>query len=45
MLPHIQDGRRFFVKTALGRDEAMFRGEATGLRAMGGERAVWRRVA
>ena len=31
-------GRQLFVKTALGRDpEAMFRGEAEGLRAMHGE--------
>ncbi|KAG2491705.1 hypothetical protein HYH03_009868 [Edaphochlamys debaryana] len=29
-----QDGRRFFVKTALGRDDSMFRGEALGLQAM-----------
>ncbi|PNH06027.1 Protein-ribulosamine 3-kinase, chloroplastic, partial [Tetrabaena socialis] len=27
-------GRRFFVKTATGRDESMFRGEALGLQAM-----------
>jgi len=32
-------GRQLFVKTALGRDpEAMFKGEAEGLRAMHGER-------
>lgn len=30
-------GRRVFVKTALGRDDAMFRGEALGLNAMRGE--------
>ncbi|PNW76317.1 hypothetical protein CHLRE_12g542202v5 [Chlamydomonas reinhardtii] len=29
-----QDGKRYFVKTALGRDEAMFKGEALGLQAM-----------
>lgn len=35
-----EGGRRLFVKTALGRDpEAMFRGEAEGLRAMHGGRA------
>jgi hypothetical protein len=29
-------GKKLFVKTSLGRDEAMFRGEALGLRAMAG---------
>lgn len=32
-------GQRYFVKTARGRDEGMFRGEALGLQAMYGEGA------
>jgi hypothetical protein len=33
-----QQGREFFVKLAMGgRDDAMFQGEAQGLRAMYGE--------
>lgn len=36
-------GRQLFVKTALGRDpEAMFKGEAEGLRAMHGEHSQGR---
>ncbi len=35
-------GGRYFVKTALGRDESMFRGEALGLQAMGGGAAAGR---